>query len=183
MEKNPNFPNVGSNKLPALEGVTESKIVAENLSTMHDARQAFIKSESDEKLRQALQHQVRISSEVKYVTVDKLYYKRQTDKHWKGAVTVIGQKNQQVLIKHGSTYHRIHPCRLRLIDCLNLSEMEQNPENKEELNIYESKEIRVSANNKQQVSAEMDADEFDETSLQIEPDNSNADQSNDTYDK
>ena len=115
--------------------------------------------------------------------MDKLYYKRQTDKHWKGAVTVIGQKNQQVLIKHGSTYHRIHPCRLCLIDCLNLSEMEQNPENKEELNIYESKEIRVSANNKQQVSAEMDADEFDETSLQIEPDNSNADQSNDTYDK
>ena len=46
-----------------------------------------------------------------------------------------------------------------------------------------SKEIRVSANNEQQVSAEMDADEFDETSLQIEPDNSNADQSNDTYDK
>ena len=116
-----------------MEGVTCSKIVAENLSAMHDAIQAFIKSESDEKLRQALRHQVRISSEVKYVTVDKLYYKRQTDKHWKGAATVIGQKNQQVLIKHGSTYHRIHPCRLCLIDCLNLSEMEQNPENKEEV--------------------------------------------------
>ena len=29
----------------------------------------------------------------------------------------------------------------------------------------------------------MDADEFNKTSLQIEPDNSNADQSNDTYDK
>ena len=120
---------------------------------------------------------------VKYITGDELYYMRQTDDYWKGPATVIGQENQQVLIKHGSTYHRMHLCRLCLIDCLNLSEMEQNPENKEELNIYESKEIRVSANNKQQVSAEMDADEFDETSLQIEPDNSNADQSNDTYDK
>ena len=33
---------------------------------LHDAGQAFIKSESDEKLRQALWHQVRTSSEVKY---------------------------------------------------------------------------------------------------------------------
>ena len=48
---------------------------------------------------------------------------------------------------------------------------------------YDSKEIRVSGNTEQQVSAEMDADEFNKTSLQIEPDNSNADQSNDTYDK
>ena len=84
MEKNPNFPNVESNKLPALEGVTYSTIVAENLSAMHDARQAFIKSESDEKLRRALQHQVRTSSEVKYVTEDKVYYKRRTDDYWKG---------------------------------------------------------------------------------------------------
>ena len=41
--KIPNFANVESNKLPALEGVICSKIVAENLSVMHDARQAFIK--------------------------------------------------------------------------------------------------------------------------------------------
>ena len=66
--KKTNFPNVESNKLPALDGVTCSKIVAENLSVMDDARQAFIKSESDEKLRGAFRHQGRISSEVKYVT-------------------------------------------------------------------------------------------------------------------
>ena len=48
---------------------------------------------------------------------------------------------------------------------------------------YDSKEIGVSGNTEQQVSAEIGADEFDKTSLQTEPDNSNADQSNDTYDK
>ena len=48
---------------------------------MHDARQAFIKSESDEKLRRAFQHQVRTSSEVKYVTGDKVYYKRRADNY------------------------------------------------------------------------------------------------------
>ena len=76
----------------------------------------------------------------------------------------------------------MHLCRLCLIDCLNLSETEQNPE-KEEVNSYDSKEMQVSGNNELQVSAEMDTDEFNKTSLQIEPDNSNAEQSDDTYDK
>ena len=80
-KKTQNFPNVEFNKLPALEGVACSKIVAENLSAMHDARQAFIKSESDEKFRQALRHQVRTSSEVKHVTGDKAYYKRWADNY------------------------------------------------------------------------------------------------------
>ena len=61
---------------------------------MHDARQAFIKSESDKKLRQALWHQVRTSSEVRYVADDKV-------------LQVMNRKlleNPQVLLKHGSTY-------------------------------------------------------------------------------
>ena len=49
--KNPNFPTDESNKLPALDGITCSKIVAENLSPLHDARQAFIKSTYNQKLR------------------------------------------------------------------------------------------------------------------------------------
>ena len=59
LEKNPNFPAVESNKAPALEGKTASEIVACNLNTMHAARQAFIKSESAEKLRRALHRQTR----------------------------------------------------------------------------------------------------------------------------
>ena len=134
-------------------------------------------------MRRALWHQVRTSSEVKYVTGDKVYYKRWTDDYWKRPVTVIGQENQQVLIKHGSTYQRMHLFKLHLTDCLSLFEMEENPENKEEVNSYDSKEIRVSGNNEQQVSAEMDTDEFEETSLQTEPVNSNADQPDDIYSK
>ena len=61
--------------------------------------------------------------------------------------------------------------------------MEQNPENKEEVNGCDSKEIQVSGNNEQQLSTEMDTNEFNETRLQIEPDNSNAELSNDTYDE
>ena len=91
--KNPNFPCVMNNKLPALEGVTSSKIVAENLNAMHNARKAFIKAEADEKLRRALRHQVRTSSEVKFITGDKVYYKRRSDDTWKGPAVVIGQES------------------------------------------------------------------------------------------
>ena len=49
------------------------------------------------------------------------------------------------------------------------------------LNSYDSTETQVSGNNEQYVSAEMDTDEFDEASLQIEPDNSNAEKPDDTY--
>ena len=68
-------------------------VVAENLSAVHNAKKAFIKSESDEKLSQALRHQVRTSSEVKHVTVDQVYYKRGPDDYCKGPATVTGQEN------------------------------------------------------------------------------------------
>ena len=59
----------------------------------------------------------------------------------------------------------------------------KNLENKEEMNSYDSKEIRVLGNNEHYVNAEMDTDEFDEASLQTEPDNTNAEQSDDTCDE
>ena len=77
----------------ALEGATCSKVVAEHLFAVHDAKKALIKSESDEKLSQALRHQVRTSSEVKHVTVDQVYYKRGPDDYCKGPATVTGQEN------------------------------------------------------------------------------------------
>ena len=82
---------------------------------MHDARKVFIKSEYDEKFRLALRHQARASSEVKYATADKVYYKRRPDDYWKGPTIVIIQESQQVLIKHRSTYQKMLPCRLHLI--------------------------------------------------------------------
>ena len=61
---NPNLPNNMDSKLP--EGKTSSEIVAQNLNAMHSARKAFIKSESDEKIRCALRHQTRTSGDTKY---------------------------------------------------------------------------------------------------------------------
>ena len=43
-----------------------------------------------------------------------MYYKRAIDKRWKGLASVLGQDGQQVLVKHGSHYIRIHHCRRTL---------------------------------------------------------------------
>ena len=113
--RNPNYPNVLSNYLPALEGRSISEIVASNLNAMHSARRNFIEMESKDKIRRALKHQVRPSSNIEYSNGDKVYYKRLAFKEWLGpAVVVIGQEVQQVIIKHGSTPIRVHPCKLKL---------------------------------------------------------------------
>ncbi|CAL4124732.1 unnamed protein product, partial [Meganyctiphanes norvegica] len=87
-------------------------MVANNLNLMHAARKAYIESESSEKLRRALRHQIRPSLAQKYSNGDLVYYKRNESARWMGPGTVIGWETKQVLVKHGSTYVRVHPCRL-----------------------------------------------------------------------
>ena len=57
--KNQNFPVSLNSNLPALEGVTFSQVVADNLNAMHAARHAFIQNESSEKFKCALTQQIR----------------------------------------------------------------------------------------------------------------------------
>ena len=54
------FPFLLNDKLPEV-GVSNSEVVAGNLSTMHAARKQFIVCESSEKLGQPLHYQVRTS--------------------------------------------------------------------------------------------------------------------------
>ena len=108
--RNPNYPSNFDNQLPALEGKTSSQIVAENLNAIHSARKEFIKNESYEKLRRAMQHNIRTSQDTKYYSGDLVYYKQKDDSYWKGPGTVIGQDGQPALLKHSSSYVRVHPC-------------------------------------------------------------------------
>ena len=48
--KDPSLPNIMTEKLPALQGVTTSEILNHHLYAMHSARKAFIKCEADEKI-------------------------------------------------------------------------------------------------------------------------------------
>ena len=99
---------------PAFTPSNTNKILTDNLIALHKAREAFISSENSEKIRRALSNNIRTSGDAKYITGDIVYYKRANDRRWKGPASVLGQDGQQVLVKHGSHYIRVHPCRLTL---------------------------------------------------------------------
>ena len=109
---NPNYPTALNSKLPALEGKSSSEIVASNINAMHAARQAFIQSESSDRIRRALEYQTRTSVDVRCLTGDIVYYKRKNNSQWHGPGTVIRQDGKQILVKHGSVYVRVHACRI-----------------------------------------------------------------------
>ena len=112
--KNPRIPSLLNDELPAITGTKTSQLIRGTLNAIHAARTAFIASENDEKIRRALKSNIRTTGDVKYVTGDKVFYKRDAVNQWHGPVTVIGQVDQQVFVKHGSFYIRVHPCRLQL---------------------------------------------------------------------
>ena len=73
-------------------------------------------AKNSEKFRRDLSHNIRRSVDVKYVTGDSVYYKRIESNEWHGPAKVLGQDGQQVLVKNGSNYIQVHPCRLQLIN-------------------------------------------------------------------
>ena len=56
---NPALPDVFRSQIAAIEPVTSSVVVRENLNALHYARREFIRCESDEKLGRALRHNAR----------------------------------------------------------------------------------------------------------------------------
>ena len=44
------------------------------------------------------------------------FKKRANNNEWKGPGTVIEQDGQHVLVKHASTYIRVHPCKLQMVN-------------------------------------------------------------------
>ena len=73
---NPKLPSVMNDELPALTAKASSKLIADNLNALHSAREAFIQSEHSERIRRALSHNIRTSGDIKYITGDQVYYKR-----------------------------------------------------------------------------------------------------------
>lgn len=63
---------------------------------------------------EVLSNNLKTSRDIKYVTGDKVFQKRASDKRWKNPCCVLGQDGQQMLVTHGIDYVRVHPCRLSL---------------------------------------------------------------------
>ena len=109
---NPKLPSTLSDKLPTLTNKPLSKVISQNLEALHKAREAFTAAENSGRISRALSHNIRTTCKVKYMTGDQVYFKRANSREWHGPATVLGQDRQQVLIKSGSTYIRVYPCRL-----------------------------------------------------------------------
>ena len=112
--RNPKLPSVLNDRLPALEGVTESKLVSDIINALHIARQEAIKAESSEKLRRALRSKIRTHNNIKYFQGEEVFYKHEDVKRWKGPGKVIGQDGSKVLIKVPTGLISVHSSRVIL---------------------------------------------------------------------
>ena len=102
------LPNMLINKPPAMEDIPTINnllIVRDNLKAISTARKASTEAGNSERIKRALTHNIRPSCHDKFFTGDKVFYKRNDSKHWKGPGKVLGHDGQQVLIKHGGIYH------------------------------------------------------------------------------
>ena len=109
---NPAVPEVYNSDPPALEKVTSSDIVRQNLNALHMARRDFIQVESDERIRRAMRCNIRSTPMENLQNGDEVYFKRNDSTQWKGPGIIIGRDGKQVLVRHGGTYVRVHTCRL-----------------------------------------------------------------------
>ena len=112
--RNPTIPILQNAKPPALNPESSNEIIRQNLNALHQARKMYVESENSDKIRRALRHNIRTDSSKKYYTGQIVFYKRINNKRWRGPGTILGQDGQQVLIKHGGTYVRVHPSRVSL---------------------------------------------------------------------
>ena len=117
--KNPSLPNLmgeeGSSPASREEG-SEENIVREALNAMHKAREVFIKNESCNKIRIALNKRVREHKLETAVVGDEVFYKRENEREWRGPAKVVGVAGKTVVVKHGDSLRevaRVHVTRIQ----------------------------------------------------------------------
>ena len=72
--RNPSFPNVIDDQLPAMEDDVLSQTLASNINAMNSARQAFVKCEASNKIRKALKSQVRTCNDEYFHNGEKVMF-------------------------------------------------------------------------------------------------------------
>lgn len=102
--KNPKL-GVMAQSSPSSISKISSEVLAKHLQALRSAREAFIKSESCERIRRALSHKMRASEE-RYFPGDEVYYKRENSELWMGPGKVVFQDGKVVFIRHGHVYVR-----------------------------------------------------------------------------
>ena len=79
------------------------------------ARKIHIQQESDDHLKRALKGRIREHKIEKAKMEDKVYYKKEKEKLWRGPAVVIGRNGKNVIVKHGGLLKelaRVHMTRI-----------------------------------------------------------------------
>ena len=108
--QNPKLPGIADDQLPALHRETQSQILADHINAMKKARKLFLEADSSTRVRQALNSRIREGKTVE--TGEKVYYKRDDSKKWKGPGNVIGNNGRTVFIDHGGHIQKVHDSRV-----------------------------------------------------------------------
>ena len=94
----------------------KSQTTTDILSVPHKARDAFIYAKQTAwNLHWALSHNTPTSEDIKCITRDQIYHKCQDGSACHGTGNILGQDEQQILIRHRSYYVRVNPCRVKLV--------------------------------------------------------------------
>ena len=106
--RNTNLPSTFTDKLPAPDGQPRSFTVGNHITAL----QAFVATESSEKIKRALRKQTRPSGHI-YQVGEEVYYKRDDNNKWRGLGRALGQDGPVVFVRHGSRYVKAHICRIQ----------------------------------------------------------------------
>ena len=96
------------------------------------AREIHIQQESEDKIRRALGGKIREHKVDECEIGDKVYYKREKEKRWRGPAIVIGKDGKTVIVKHGGSLRevaRIHITRIKKEGGVEEEEVKEGEEN------------------------------------------------------
>ena len=108
--RNPNLPNVMSDKPPAFTGPNTCETLKKHLNALHAARKSLIETESNERIRQALRHKAR-SCETVFNHGDSVFYMREGQECWLGPANVF-QDKKVIFLCHSRMFIRCSPNQL-----------------------------------------------------------------------
>ena len=74
------------------------------------AREAFIKAESSEKLKRAMNRQTRTSNPLEYEIGEEVFYKREQEGRWRGPGRIVGKDGKIILIRHQASVISVPSC-------------------------------------------------------------------------
>ena len=96
------------NRIGILEEDIEECIILDHLKGRRDARKIHIKLESEERIKKALERRI-IEHKIEDAQIgEKVYYKRENDKRWRGPAKVIGVDGKTLIVNQGSDSRKVN---------------------------------------------------------------------------